>query len=172
MIEAVKTTASAGEIWTIVIVAVGTLAFWLGAVAWADMHPFVRDRQVQDMEGPVLGGTHLGSGGRSVSPNREAPSVLTDVDDMPYDQREYQPERDEAAQWQGGIRGTGEPWVPVQRKAEPEPAPPQPHPAQEMPTQRTGDSDQPEPTTAGSADAGASPRRPVWPRRPRRGTER
>jgi len=155
VIEAVKTTASAGEIWTIVVVAVGCLAFWLGVVAWADLHPFVRDRQVPDMEGPVLGGMHLGSGGRSVSPNREAPSVFTNVDDMPYDQRDYQPEHDEAAQWAGGTRGMGEPWVPVQRGAEPRPASAEPEPARsatgqagavpEMPAQRTAEA---QPTAA------------------------
>lgn len=165
MYEAVKTTASAGEIWTIVIVAVGCLAFWLGAVAWADMHPFVRSRQAPDMQGPVLGGMHLGSGGRSVSPNREAPSVLTNVDEMPYDQRDYQPEHDEAAQWEGGARGTGEPWVPVQRGAEPRPAPAEPEPARpaseragavpQMPAQRTGE---PEPT---AGQQGAIPEMPA-----------
>jgi hypothetical protein len=142
--EAVKTTASAGELWAIVIVAVGTLAFWLGMVAWADMHPFVRGRQAPDMRGPVLGGMHLGSGGRSVSPNREAPPVLTNVDDVPYDQRDYEPEHDEAAQWAGGTRGAGEPWIPVQRTAEAQPTAAQPAARPEMPAQRTGESDQAE----------------------------
>src|SRR5215469_842964 len=76
VIEAVKTTASAGELWAIVIVAVATLAFWLSTVAWADLHPNVRRRQVPDMPGPVLGGMHVATGGRSVAPNREAPPVF------------------------------------------------------------------------------------------------
>jgi hypothetical protein len=113
--EAVKTTASAGEIWAIVVVAVVCLAIWLGAVAWADLHPDVRHRQVPDMPGPVLGGMHLGSGGRSVSPNREAPSVLTNVDDTPYDQRDYEPVDEVAAQWRQAAPGADQPWVPVQR---------------------------------------------------------
>jgi len=144
VIEAVKTTASAGELWAIAIVAVGTLAFWLGIVAWADMHPIVRRRRVPDMQGPVLGGMHLGSGGRSVAPNREAPSVLTNVDDLSYDERDYDPERDEAAQWEGGARGTGEPWVPLQRRPDSQSAPDQPPAAPAMPTQRTGETDRPE----------------------------
>jgi hypothetical protein len=152
VIEAVKTTASAGEIWAIVIVAIGTLAFWLGIVAWADMHPFVRSRRVSDMQGPVLGGMHLGSGGRSVSPNREAPSVLTNVDDLPYDQRDYEPEHDEAAQWAGGTRGTGEPWVPVQRRPESQPTPDQTGAAPQMPAQRTGEADQAARAAAGGTD--------------------
>jgi hypothetical protein len=116
VIEAVKTTASAGEIWAIVVVAVVCLAFWLGAVAWADLHPDVRHRQVSDMPGPVLGGMHLGGGGRSVSPNREAPSVLTNVDDVPYDERDYEPDHEMAAQWREAA--PGHEWVPVQRTGE------------------------------------------------------
>ncbi len=77
MILAVNTTVSAVDIWVIVIVAVGCLAFWLGAVMWADAHPDIRHRQLPDMPGPVIGGMHVAEdGGRSVSPNREAPPVL------------------------------------------------------------------------------------------------
>ena len=36
MIEAVRTTASPAAIWTICIVALGCLIFWLGAIAVAD----------------------------------------------------------------------------------------------------------------------------------------
>jgi hypothetical protein len=36
MVEAAKTTATTGEIWVIVIVAVVALAFWLTAIALAD----------------------------------------------------------------------------------------------------------------------------------------
>lgn len=41
MVEAVRTTASPAALWTICVVAVCCLAFWLGVVAWADMHPRV-----------------------------------------------------------------------------------------------------------------------------------
>ncbi len=115
MIEAAKTTASAGEIWLICVVAVVCLAFWLGVIAWADLHPVWRRRQVPDMPGPVLGGMHVGGGGRSVAPNREAPSVLTTVDEVPYDQRDYEPGHEMAAQWEQAAPGTGEFWIPVQR---------------------------------------------------------
>lgn len=158
MIEAVKTTASPAEIWAIVVVAVACLVFWLGAVAWADRHPLWRGRQVPEMQGPVLGGMHVAGGGRSVAPNREAPSVLTDVDEVPYDQRDYEPEHEMAEQWVEAAPGTSEYWVPVQRGAEPAPAQPvpeQPVPEQstagqatavpEMPAQRTGEADQPAP---------------------------
>jgi hypothetical protein len=145
VIEAVKTTASTGEIWTIVVVAVVSLAFWLGAVAWADLHPIVRHRQVPDMPGPVLGGMHVGSGGRSVSPNREAPSVLTNVDDVPYDKRDYDPEDEMAAQWREAETGAYQPsWVPVQRTPESQPATGQPSARPEMPAQRGGEADQAE----------------------------
>jgi hypothetical protein len=138
--EAVKTTASTAEIWAIVVVAVVCLAFWLGVVAWADMHPIVRQRQVSDMPGPVMGGMHVGSGGRSVSPNREAPSVLTNVDDVPYDQRDYDPEDEMAAQWTRAEQG--QPWVPVQREAG------QMGTVRRTPAQRGGAADQAERTAA------------------------
>ncbi len=49
MVEAVRTTASPAAIWAICVVAVCCLGFWLGAVAWADMHPRVRHRPTPDM---------------------------------------------------------------------------------------------------------------------------
>jgi hypothetical protein len=159
MIEAAKTTASAGEVWAIVIVAVCCLAFWLSMVAWADRNPIWRGRQISEMEGPVLGGMHVAGGGRSVSPNREAPSVLTNVDDVPYDQRDYEPEHEEAAQWREAAPGTGEFWIPVQRGPEPyrtagqpEPATGQTGAASGMPAQRTAEADRAERSAAGPAD--------------------
>ena len=83
MLEAVHTTASPVAIWTICIVAVACLAFWLGAVAVADMHPFWRHWQVQKMPGPVLGGMHVAEGGRSVAPDRYAPASLTEPLEVP-----------------------------------------------------------------------------------------
>jgi len=77
MVLAEQTTASTGAIWTIVIVMVACLVFWLGAVVMADRHPYVRHPQIPEMPGPVLGGTHLAEGGRSVSPDRDAPAVFT-----------------------------------------------------------------------------------------------
>jgi hypothetical protein len=78
MVEAVHTTASPAAIWAIVVVAVACLAFWLVAVGFADAHPRIRHRQISDMPGPVLGGMHVAEGGRSVSPNRDAPAVFTE----------------------------------------------------------------------------------------------
>ena len=57
MFEAVRTTASPAAIWTIAVVAVGCLVFWLGAIALADKYPFWRQWQAPDMPGPALGGT-------------------------------------------------------------------------------------------------------------------
>ena len=57
MVEAVRTTASPAAIWTIVVVAVSCLLFWLGAIALADKYPFWRQWQAPDMPGPALGGT-------------------------------------------------------------------------------------------------------------------
>lgn len=121
MIEAAKTTATTGEVWAICAVAVVCLAFWLAMVAWADRNPVGRGRRMPDMRGPVLGGMHVAGGGRSVSPNRDAPSVLTDVDDVPYNQRDYEPEHEMAAQWQQAAPDADQPWVPVRRGTESQP---------------------------------------------------
>ena len=80
MVLAAQTTASPAAIWTIVIVMVACLVFWLGAVVMADRHPYVRHPQIPEMPGPVLGGTHFAEGGRSVSPDRDAPAVFTDAE--------------------------------------------------------------------------------------------
>lgn len=79
MVEAVRTTASPAAVWTICVVVVACLLFWLAAIAWADMHPIVRHRRLPMMPGPVLGGIHMAEGGRSVAPNRDASAVLADV---------------------------------------------------------------------------------------------
>jgi hypothetical protein len=79
MLEAtVRTTASTGAIWVIVVVAVVCLAFWLGTVLWMGEHPLWPQHRAPDMPGPVLGGVHLAEGGRSVSPNRVAPATFTE----------------------------------------------------------------------------------------------
>jgi hypothetical protein len=133
VILAVNTTASPVAIWAIVIVAVLCLAFWLGAVAWADMHPIVRQRQVPKMPGPVLGGMHVAEGGRSVAPHREGPPVLAvpgqrGAEPAPApSQNVGQPMQVQNAGQQGGVQG--------------------------MPAQRTGEADRPERTTAGGGSA-------------------
>jgi hypothetical protein len=83
MIDAARTTASPAAIWAICIVAVACLAFWLFMVSYADRHPYVRNRRLPDMPGPVLGGVHLAEGGRSVAPNRELPADLTPPPQIP-----------------------------------------------------------------------------------------
>ena len=49
---AVRTTASPAAIWTIVVVAVVLLAFWLAMIWYADAHPYVSQRRLPDMPGP------------------------------------------------------------------------------------------------------------------------
>jgi hypothetical protein len=133
VILAVNTTVSAVDIWAIVIVAVLCLAFWLGAVMWADSHPDIRHRQLPEMPGPVIGGMHVAEdGGRSVSPNREAPPVLR----VPG-QRSTEPEP-----------ASGQP-------ASGQPAPGQPAP--EVPGMRAGEADRPE---RAAAAPGSTPERP------------
>ena len=61
---AVRTTASPGAIWTIVVVAVVLLAFWLFMVMVYANRPDPRFRQLAEMAGPALGGdvrTDLGA---------------------------------------------------------------------------------------------------------------
>jgi len=75
---AVRTTASPAAIWAIVIVAVICLAFWLVMVMVYANRPDARHRRLAVLTGPVLGGIHMSTGGRSVSPNRVAPAVFGD----------------------------------------------------------------------------------------------
>jgi hypothetical protein len=49
---AVRTTASPAAIWTIVVVAVVCLVFWLAMIWYADRHPYVRQSRLPDMRGP------------------------------------------------------------------------------------------------------------------------
>jgi hypothetical protein len=49
---AVRTTASPAAIWTIVVVAVVCLVFWLAIIWYADAHPYVRQSRLPDMPGP------------------------------------------------------------------------------------------------------------------------
>jgi hypothetical protein len=49
---AVRTTASPAAIWTIVVVAVVLLVFWLIMIWYADAHPYVRQSRLPDMPGP------------------------------------------------------------------------------------------------------------------------
>lgn len=52
MYLAVRTTASPAAIWTIVVVAVVLLVFWLAAIWYADRHPYVSQRRLPGMPGP------------------------------------------------------------------------------------------------------------------------
>src|SRR5215469_888558 len=87
-IEAAKTTASPGEIWGIVVVAIACLAFWLSMINWADRNPRYKHRQVPDMPGPVLGGIHFATGGRSVAPSRDAPALFTPAEEKAEEEYE------------------------------------------------------------------------------------
>jgi len=109
MFEAARTTASPAAIWTICIVALGCLIFWLGAIAVADKYPFWRHWQAQEMPGPVLGGIHAAAGGRSVSPSRDAPAVFTEPLEVPAQQGT------EAAPAAAGDAATATAALPVQR---------------------------------------------------------
>lgn len=109
-LAAVRTTASPAAIWTIVVVAVVFLAFWLIMVMVYANRPDPRQRRLADLPGPVLGGIHFAEGGRSVSPNREAPAVFD-------------------AQEERWIEETGQPQVPAQRGPR--------TPAEPIPAQRT-----------------------------------
>ena len=83
MFEAARTTASPAAIWTICVVALSCLVFWLGAIALADRYPFWRNWQPQDMPGPVPGGIHMAEGGRGVTPGRDAPASLAEPPEVP-----------------------------------------------------------------------------------------
>jgi hypothetical protein len=126
---------------------VACLAFWLGAVTLADRHPYVRNPRIPDMPGPVLGGTHLAEGGRSVAPERDAPAFFTDDEVTEL-----------ASPVTAGAARPGGPLVPEQRETEPLPAsasgqearprpPTDKQPA--MPPQRTGEGDQAKRSVAG-----------------------
>jgi hypothetical protein len=125
---------------------VACLAFWLGAVTLADRHPYVRNPRIPDMTGPVLGGTHLAEGGRSVSPDRDAPAFFTDAEVT-----ELHSPAAAGPAWPGG------PSVPEQRETEAAPAsaqeagsqPPTAKPPA-MPAQRTGEGDRAKRSVAGT----------------------
>jgi hypothetical protein len=65
---------SATAIWVICIVAVVGLAVWLASVALAARKPYRGNgREPQKGRWRVQGGTHVSSGGRSVSPRPDEP---------------------------------------------------------------------------------------------------
>jgi hypothetical protein len=148
MVEAVRTTASPAAIWAIVVVALVCLAFWLIAVSYADSHPYVRQRRLPNMPGPVLGGMHEAEGGRSVAPNRDAPAeredLLADLAAAPP-----QPGHPGAAAAEAGQPGvtaeTDRPPVPAQRGPQ--------APAEPVPGRGTG----PGPRGEAPADAPTEP---------------
>ena len=71
---AVQTTASPGAIWTIVVVAVVLLAFWLFMVMVYAARPDPRFRQVPGMAGPALGGDARADLGAAPQPETQVPA--------------------------------------------------------------------------------------------------
>jgi hypothetical protein len=131
---------------------VACLVFWLTAIWIADRHPYVRRPQIPDMAGPVLGGTHMSEGGRSVAPDRDAPAFFTDAEVT-----ELTSPAVSGPEWPGGSP------VPEQRGTEPLPASGQearpqlpvakPPAMPAMPAQRAGEGDQAKPSAAGTGTA-------------------
>ena len=70
---AVQTTASPGAIWTIVVVAVVLLAFWLFMVMVFANRPDPRFRQLPGMAGPALGGNVHPDLGAASQPETRVP---------------------------------------------------------------------------------------------------
>ena len=71
---AVRTTASPAAIWTIVVVAVVLLAFWLFMVMVYAARPDPRFRQVPGMAGPALGGDARADLGAAPQPETPVPA--------------------------------------------------------------------------------------------------
>ena len=154
MIEAARTTTSPAGLWLVVIVAVACLAFWLGMLAIVSQDPggARRRRRIAEMQGPVVGGTHVSDCGRSVAPSRRSGAVFAvdETDAFAAAAAAAAPPAAPAAAGTGvagaGATGAGV-TVPGQRTEEPAPVPsPSPAPGQAtpvMPTQRTGDADRP-----------------------------
>lgn len=82
--------ASATATWVIVIVVVCALTFMLSAVALAGRRPYSKHPRMAPMMGPVVGGTHVAEGGRSVAPDRDAPPVFTNEEIRQLDRSESQ----------------------------------------------------------------------------------
>jgi hypothetical protein len=57
------------RLWVMCVIIVGCLAFWLTAVFMAARAPGYRNPRT-GIKGPVHGGRHIATGGRSVSPDR------------------------------------------------------------------------------------------------------
>jgi len=144
MVLAAQTTASPAAIWTIVVVMVACLVFWLGAVVMADRHPYVRHPQIPEMPGPVLGGTHLAEGGRSVSPDRDAPAVFTDAEVTEL-----------TSPVVAGQERPGRPPASAQEARSQPPAAEAPA-MPTMPAQQTGEGDRAKPSVAGPGTANDS----------------
>jgi hypothetical protein len=70
---AVRTTASPGAIWAIVVVAVVLLAFWLFMVMVYANRPDPRFRQLAGMAGPALGGDVHADLGAAPQPETRVP---------------------------------------------------------------------------------------------------
>jgi hypothetical protein len=78
---AVRTTASPAAIWTIVVVTVVLLVFWLVMIWYADAHPYVRQGRLPDMPGPgaaMLDGDVLANlGAAPPQPETQVPEQRT-----------------------------------------------------------------------------------------------
>jgi hypothetical protein len=140
------------------IVIVGSLIGMLSVITIASRHPAFKSPRVPSIQGPVLGGTHIAEGGRSVAPDRDAPAELTETElqtievartgrpggprpEVPAQRLPTAPARvpEQAAQGQrSGQAG----------QAAPLPGPgPSDQAEQALPRQRSGEADKPERTT-------------------------
>jgi len=86
MILAANTSTTPAGHWAIVAIAVAGLAFWLVMVVVVAARPEVKSRRQRWTRalggqettippGPVVGGTHVAYGGRSLGPRRDAPAM-------------------------------------------------------------------------------------------------
>jgi hypothetical protein len=85
----------------IVVVAVATIAIWLGSVYLASRRPGSKNPKRERMRGLVQGGQHVG-GGRSVMPTRDAPVP-------PGGGEPPSPEQEDATQAGPPVRRSGSP---------------------------------------------------------------
>ena len=83
-LAAVRSLATSAGIWAIVVVAVVCLGFWLIMVVAVAPRGYSRDRfrrqppsvpHVGGRDLPVVGGMHVGAGGRSLAPSRDEPAT-------------------------------------------------------------------------------------------------
>ena len=144
MFEAARTTASTGETWAIVIVAVSVLAFWLAAIYLADRSQVRASGRAQAATWPAYAGPWA-RGGMAGEQAAQIPEQAVrepgearggQATDEPAQEGEAPTRVDIPAQSApGAARGSA-------RQGAPAGQPP-------MPTQRTGDADRAERSRAG-----------------------